>query len=312
MTKLGYFRVASAIAPLWSLMLVGCSTGSRSDVKPVALNGTRVVGGDASTAPVDGMPQICAGRRVVFLDDFEGDSLDRAKWHTNLPDDGCTLTGNKEKQCYTNEQVTVRDGALHLTAIKQPTDGPVTTFDTGSPVVKTLTFPFASGIVQTGHAPDPAQHSIGAPGLFAFRYGYFEARLKIPAGRGLWPAFWTVSADGQWPPEIDALEILADNPSLWRANYHWSESGQNKESPTEWKGPDFSKDFHTIGVDWQPAAITWYVDGVARKTYDDASHITASPQNLILNLAVGGWAGDPDSTTVFPSELLVDRVLVCQ
>jgi beta-glucanase (GH16 family) len=108
------------------------------------------------------------------------------------------------------------------------------------------------------------------------------------------------------------MEILADNPTLWRGNYHWSESGEQKKDPSEWSGPDFSKDFHTIGVDWQPTAITWYIDGVVRKTYRDANHITSSPQNLILNLAVGGWAGEPDSATVFPSELVVDRVLVCK
>lgn len=311
MMKLASSLVAAVVAPFALLLLNGCNARGSGEGKPAPVNGTQVVG-SASAAPADAMPAICDGRKVIFLDTFDGDSLDSSKWHTSTPDDGCALLGNKEKQCYTNQQVTVHGGALHLTAIRQETAGPVATFDTGSPVVKTLTFPFASGMVQTGHAPDPAQKTIGAPGLFAFQYGYFEARLKIPAGRGLWPAFWTVSADGVWPPEIDALEILADNPSLWRANYHWSESGQNKEVMSEWSGPDFSKDFHTVGVDWQPAAITWYIDGVVRKTYADASHVTSSPQNLIVNLAVGGWAGDPDSATVFPSELLVDRVLVCK
>lgn len=293
------------VAALPLLVLEGCKD------KSVGASGTPTVG-DVAPPQVDGMPAICAGRKVIFQDNFDGDSLDRSKWQTNTPDDGCSLVGNKEQQCYTNEQVTVQGGALHLTAVRQSTTGQVTTFDTGSLVVKTMTFPFGSGLVQTGHAPDPAQKSKGAPGLFAFQYGYFEAQLKIPAGRGLWPAFWTQSADGVWPPEIDALEVLADNPSLWRGNYHWSESGKDKEDPSEWSGPDFSKDFHTIGVDWQPSAITWYIDGVVRKTYKDAAHITSSPQNLLLNLAVGGWAGNPDATTVFPSELLVDRVLVCQ
>jgi beta-glucanase (GH16 family) len=305
-------RVAVAVLAQLSLLpLAGCNTGVQAEGQPLAIYEAAPVN-VGSAALVENLPAICAGRVVIFLDTFDGESLDRSKWHTNFADDGCSLSGNNEQQCYTDQQVTVRGGLLHLTAIKQPTTGPVTTHGTGARVVKIMTLPYGSGMVQSGHTPDPTQKSIGAPGLFAFQYGYFEARLKIPAGGGLWPAFWTVSADGIWPPEIDALEILADNPSLWRANYHWSEAGVHKSVPSEWIGPDFSQDFHTIGVDWQPASITWYVDGVVRKTYTEARNITASPQNLILNLAVGGWAGDPHATTGFPAELVVDRVLVCQ
>jgi beta-glucanase (GH16 family) len=135
-------------------------------------------------------------------------------------------------------------------------------------------------------------------------YGYFETRAKLPEGKGLWPAFWLVAADGSWPPEIDVFEVLGHEPGVIYQTLHGPNASQSKGG--EYRGIDTSDGFHTYGVDWTPSKITWYVDGV--QTYQDDNFIN-KPMYVIANLAVGGdWPGSPDANTQFPAKMEIDYI----
>jgi beta-glucanase (GH16 family) len=97
-------------------------------------------------------------------------------------------------------------------------------------------------------------------------------------------------------------------------HYHYPNGTDNGgDNGKEWTGPDFSAGWHTFGVDWEPNAITWYVDGVERRTYTDTSNITSKPMFLLANLAVGGsWPGSPDASTQFPALYQIDYIRVWQ
>lgn len=253
-----------------------------------------------------------AGRTVLFLDDFNGGALDASKWYKSTPDDGDSLSGNSEKQCYTAAQTTVANGQLKLTAISQSTDGTIVLFPGGVPTPTAHTFAYASGMIQCSHAPDPTQALKGTAGKFQFTYGYIETRVNIPAGKGFWPAFWLFTASGAWPPEIDIFEILGDLPTRAYMTVHWDAGGHQSDTTT-YDGPDFSVGPHVFGLEWQSNAMTWYIDGVARKSFTDSAHIPSVPMNIEMNLAVGGtFPGDPDGSTVFPSVMTADYILVVQ
>ncbi|WP_254631557.1 family 16 glycosylhydrolase [Curtobacterium sp. Csp1] len=163
-------------------------------------------------------------------------------------------------------------------------------------------------------------------GTFTAQYGRVEARIKIPRGQGIWPAFWMLGADiGQvgWPAcgEIDVMENVGYEPTIVHATVHGpGYSGANGLSAacTNPTGAAFADDFHVFGVDWRPDSITWLVDGVERGTVTRAAvgtnpWVFDKPFFVVLNVAVGGtWPGSPDATTRFPQQMLVDWVRVWQ
>jgi hypothetical protein len=108
------------------------------------------------------------------------------------------------------------------------------------------------------------------------------------------------------------MEILGQNPKVQNMTYHYVRpDGTLTSVGSTWTGPDFSAGWHTFGVDWQPDAMVWYVDGVPRARLTDAAAITSKASYLVLNLAVGGnWAGSPDRSTAIPADYLVDYVRV--
>jgi beta-glucanase (GH16 family) len=145
----------------------------------------------------------------------------------------------------------------------------------------------------------------------AFQYGYAEMRARIPAGQGMWPAFWMMPDTGDWPPEIDVMEIIGSEIDRVYTTYHRMENDQLISLGSWWTGGDYSLDYHTYGVLWQPDRLVWYIDGVER--YRTSDHVPAEPMYLIANLAVGGnWPGAPDNTTVFPADLEIDYIAVWQ
>jgi beta-glucanase (GH16 family) len=113
-------------------------------------------------------------------------------------------------------------------------------------------------------------------------------------------------------PEIDVMEIYGDEPDIINMNFHYINSnGRPAKHGYSWAGPDFSADFHTFAVDWQPDAIIWYVDGIERWRYTDTAHIPNIPMYLLVNLAVGGSGpGAPEASTSFPSYYEIDYVRV--
>jgi beta-glucanase (GH16 family) len=238
-----------------------------------------------------------AGWNLVFGDEFEGSSLDASKWVTCYPwynpATGCTNTGNSELQWYLPGGVSVNNGTLKLTARRQTV--------TGS---NGVTYNYTSGMVSTG----PSQ---GTPARFAYVYGFIEARMKLPAGKGFWPAFWTLPTEQCWPPEIDGMEAAGHQPTTISMNVHWTGAAGHQQNQSFFSGPDFTAGWHTVGVEWSATSMVWYVDGVARKTFTDPAGIPVKSEYIILNLAVDG-NNPPDGTTVFPGALEVDYVRAWQ
>jgi beta-glucanase (GH16 family) len=234
------------------------------------------------------------GWRLAFDDEFDGTTLDTGKWHTCFwwATDTCSIESNNELELYTRDEVSVQNGYLRLRAEKRDMVG-----------WNGKLYHYTSGMVMTGGRKD-----VIPPG-FTFTYGYMEARVRVPAGKGLWPAFWTLPASYTYPPEIDMTEILGDSTTVTHMHYHYS----GTDVGSTWTGPDFSTGWHTFAADWEPGQIIWYVDGVERFRYTNSSTVTSSPMYVLLNLAVGGdWPGAPDASTVFPAYYDVDFVRIWQ
>ena len=253
---------------------------------------SRVAASAAGPLPVGSS----GGANLVFSDEFDGTALNSGRWHTCSwwASSTCSIESNAELELYTKNNVSVANGVLKLQARKE-----------NAVAWNGKTYNYTSGMVSTGG------RSGEIPAGFTFTYGYMEARVKVPAGQGLWPAFWTLPADYSWPPEIDVMEILGNAPNVTEMHYHYNDASGAHQGPGKaWTGPDFSADWHTFGVDWQPGSLVWYVDGVERWRFT-SSAVTAKPQYLLLNLAVGGnWPGSPNASTPFPSDYLVDYVRV--
>jgi beta-glucanase (GH16 family) len=159
-------------------------------------------------------------------------------------------------------------------------------------------------------------------GKKTFTYGRIEGRMKLPAGQGMWPAFWLLGGNS-WPAqgEIDIMENLGKEPSIAHGSMHgpgYSGASGPTATYTLPGGAKFSDDFHVFAIEWETSAIRWYVDGVlfsTKTTADTKGNQWVFDHGffIILNLAVGGdWPGAPDGTTVFPQKLVVDYVHVCQ
>jgi beta-glucanase (GH16 family) len=143
---------------------------------------------------------------------------------------------------------------------------------------------------------------------FTQQGGYFEMRAKLPAGKGIWPAFWMLPADGSWPPELDAMEVLGHDPSTIFMTVHSNLTGAHTQTQGSAKVPDTSAAFHTYGVLWEASKITWYFDGQPVYTTAPPSDLN-KPLYILVNLAVGGdWPGNPDATTPFPAVYQIDYV----
>ena len=234
---------------------------------------------------------------LTFDDEFGGTALDLTKWSNSYPGDDRIHRNTPEAEYYAPDADQVQNGILSLTA---RSTGPVTyTLPDGSTVSKSYT----SGM-------------ISSYGNFTQTYGWFEIRAKVPEGQGFWPAFWLLPATNGWPPEIDIFEILGNATKTVYMTDHWPNPNVYIEEdgvgsgPVQ-PGPDYSADFHTFAVDWEPEAITWYIDSVQQFQVTD--DIPSEPMYIISNLAVGGpgsWPGPPDTTTPFPGEMDIDYIRV--
>jgi beta-glucanase (GH16 family) len=142
---------------------------------------------------------------------------------------------------------------------------------------------------------------------FSQRYGYFEMRARMPEGKGLWPAFWLLPADGSWPPEIDVVEMLGHEPDTYYATVHYAEKGAHKESGAGIKRLKLTTQHVTFGLLWTADELVWYQDDVEVRRAKNPG--IDKPMYMLVNLAVGGkWPGAPDKTTRFPAQMRVDYV----
>jgi beta-glucanase (GH16 family) len=163
------------------------------------------------------------------------------------------------------------------------------------------------------------------------KYGYFEARMRGPAGAGLWPAFWLNPEDQQWPPEIDIVELVSNTPDRdWRFNTHHSvvpgDIGATLllgSKLDEWNryypggGFDWTAQFHTYAALWTPGIVHMFVDDVEigkwGYTWQHNDGSDGGAAHVLVNLAVGGnWPGAPTDPSIFPAALEVDFVRVWQ
>lgn len=268
----------------------------------VCLTSALACGGSASATPPSGgtnPPPSTGTYTLVWSDEFNGangTAPDPTKWVLETGGNGW---GNNELEYYTNrlENAHVQDGNLVITAIKETytgTDG--------------VTRNYTSARLKTA-------------GKFEQAYGRFEARIKIPAGQGIWPAFWMLGNNintVSWPScgEIDIMENIGREPSIVHGSLHGP--GYDVGAPfTLSNGQRFSDDFHVFDVEWEPGTIRFYVDGQLYETQNSSSAgsgwVFDHPFFMLLNVAVGGnWPGSPDATTVFPQTMLVDYVRVYQ
>ncbi len=211
--------------------------------------------------------------------------------------------GNHELEYYTNrpQNAQIENGNLVITARQENY--------TGSDAV---TRHYTSARLKTQN-------------LFTQAYGRFEARIKIPAGRGIWPAFWLLGDNfpsAGWPKcgEIDIMENVGKDPGAIHGSLHGPIATAPASDLTAAfrlpPGKNFSDDFHVYTVEWEPAAVRFYSDFTLYATFTPQSPgggpwVFDHPFFIILNVAVGGdWPGSPDATTKFPQAMLVDYVRV--
>ncbi|HKK42479.1 MAG TPA: glycoside hydrolase family 16 protein [Bacteroidales bacterium] len=162
--------------------------------------------------------------------------------------------------------------------------------------------------------------SLVTDGKHSWKYGKIEARIKLPQGQGIWPAFWMLGQDIHkvgWPAcgEIDIMEHI-NNEDLLHGTLHWDKDGKHMSSGGS--TPCNVSDYHVYGIEWDKNAIKFMFDG---KEYREVNISDKSesmeefhkPQYIILNLAIGGdWPGNPDATSSFPDTVYVDYVRVYQ
>jgi beta-glucanase (GH16 family) len=244
-------------------------------------------------------------RRLIWSDNFNGPAgspPNPTHWSFDTGGEGW---GNEELETYTSRRVNAElDGHGHLVITARAEK------HTGS---DGITRAYTSARLQTLHE-------------FQFQYGLVQARIKVPAGRGLVAQFWMLGDNayhpGGWPGsgEIDTMEVLGSRPDLVKGTIHapwpWAPHGVGgtAQSPTS-----LSEGFHIYGVQWEPENITFLLDGRVYKTITPTDGPAGAPWPfehpffLLLDLAVGGvWAGSPSPTTRFPSRMVVDWVHVWQ
>lgn len=239
-----------------------------------------------------------AGWQMVWSDEFDqpdGSAPDSSKWGYDTGGGGW---GNSELENYTTRtnNARIENGQLVIEAIKENYGGSS----------------YTSARLLTRNK-------------WSWAYGRMEARIKIPRGQGIWPAFWMLGdniGSVGWPTcgEIDIMENIGKEPTLVHGTIH----GPGYSGANGIGGPcsltnnaAFADDYHVYAVEWTTNQIKWFVDDQQYFTVTPASlpagktWVFTQPQFILLNVAVGGqWPGNPDGTTFFPQQMLVDYVRV--
>jgi beta-glucanase (GH16 family) len=243
------------------------------------------------------------GRTLVWSDEFNGENgsaVDGTKWVLETGGEGW---GNEELEYYTTrpQNAYQQDGNLVIKVLEEKYTG-------------------ADGVTR-----NYTSARLKTEGKFTQAYGRFEARIKIPQGQGIWPAFWLLGDDIDkvtWPGcgEIDIMENIGKEPGIVHGTIHGPGYYGEKGIGTPFTLPAdqrFADDFHVYAIEWEPKAIRFYVDDqlyATRTPADlppDTKWVYDHPFFVILNVAVGGiWPGNPDASSSFPQTMLVDYVRV--
>lgn len=240
---------------------------------------------------------------LLWEDDFNQTSLDTNAWDIQIGD-GCDQGagmcgwGNSELQNYQAGNITLANGIMTIEARKE----------------RIKSTQYTSGRIRTANMAGSGE----------WVYGRFEARMKVPDGQGMWPAFWMLPTDpvNSWPisGEIDIYESVGQSANMSYGTIHYGQPWPNNShtggsmlmQPGKW-----SDEFHTYAVEWEADEIRWYVDNmlysvktVADVAPEDWPFDGRNNFHLILNLAVGGtWGGAVDDTDL-PQTLAVDYVRI--
>jgi len=239
---------------------------------------------------------------LVWEDNFDGDAVDLSKWRFQTGN-GCNLGicgwGNNELQSYQESNSSVANGMLTITAERN-----------------------------SGGSPEYTSSRLRTRGLGDWKYGRVEMRAKLPFGQGVWPAFWMLPTDevyGGWAAsgEIDIMEFVGKDPNIIYGTIHYGgawPNNQNSGSTYTLPSGTPSDDFHVYSIEWEEGIIRWFVDGTlygTRNSWNTSGHSFPAPFDqkfhLLINFAVGGnFPGNPDASTSFPQQYVIDYVRVFQ
>jgi beta-glucanase (GH16 family) len=249
--------------------------------------------------------------QLVWEDDFNGNSLDQSKWVHDIGTGsqyGMWGWGNGELQYYQPQNTSVDSGIATITVKEEP-----------------------NGIIDSWSATSYFSSSkITTKGLFNFRYGKVEARIKTIDGQGFWPAFWMLPSNGSWPcdGEIDIMEQWGGNGPTYETSgaahigtCPYSQSTHFYEYSSNYiSSGSYADDFHTYSVIWKEDTITWYVDESEIFSLNPSSYWSIPSQSawpfnanewyIMINLAI--TQAGPNSNTVFPNQMEIDYVRVYQ
>ncbi|XP_055354012.1 fibroblast growth factor receptor 4-like [Paramacrobiotus metropolitanus] len=226
--------------------------------------------------------------REVFRDDFDGPTLNASRW--NVADVKSQV--NAELQYYRPDNVRVSNGTLRLISRMEEFGG----------------CQYTSGRVDTA-------------GKYSFLYGEIEWRARIPAGKGIWPALWmehplcpaALPCPNHWPPAVSVIDIKGDaTDTVYTTVFYVSNGGPVLNAATSTNlSQDLSRDFHIYKLIWTAEALLWFVDGKLIFSVVGAEKVPTVALQVVMNVAVGGnFPGSPDNTTRFPTEFLIDYVVV--
>lgn len=267
---------------------------------------TRLVAACAAVTLLVGAGNACLGATtdgwtLVWADEFEqadGSAPDASKWVYDLGGGGW---GNNELETYTDrrENSRIQTGKLVIEARKETYRGP-----------DNITRNYTSARLKT-------------LGKASWTMGRVEARIQVPRGEGIWPAFWMLGTNiptAGWPNcgEIDVMENIGREPAIVHGTIHGPgySGGQGIGGGLTNAAP-LADDFHLYAMEWDPGRIRWYFDNRLYFTVTTNSlprgtvWVFTQPQFILLNLAVGGnWPGSPTTNTVFPQRMVVDYVRV--
>ena len=337
-------RRKPALAPALLVLVVGCSSGGAAGTKSGSAGapggsagatagsggatGGATLGGAGKAGGRGGAPEAggagggvtgiggtagaaLTGWVLSWSDEFngaDGSAVDPAKW---IHDVGGNGWGNQELEYYTDgsDNAVIQAGNLVITATTAGAAAHTCSYSSN----KTCAYTSARLLTK---------------GKFSQKYGRIEARVQIPEGQGIWPAFWMLGANidsAGWPAcgEIDIMENVGNEPSINHGSLHMPATGTTNDSELTAMtalpgGAKLGDAFHTYAIEWSATAIKFYLDDVLYETQTPQTATGRTwafdqPFFIILNVAVGGqWPGTPDTNTVFPQTMKVDWVRAYQ
>lgn len=230
-------------------------------------------------------------RKLVWEENFDGKALNESVWNYELGD-GCPNVcgwGNNERQIYTKDNHRLEGGKLIITTKKEGDK-------------------YTSTRITTAAKKE-------------FKYGYMEARAKLPTGHGIWPAFWMLGSNIKqvgWPlaGEIDILEYIGREPDMAYTTLHTKAHHGDHASSKKTPFPEIEEGYHTYAIDWTKDKIEFFIDGKSVYNFVPENKSVEEwpydqPFYFIINTAVGGNFGGPKvDDSIFPQEFIVDYVRV--